>query len=235
MGGDADSVRERRMSKPGVSDFFSKEDLSRITDAVADAERGTSAEIVPCILDRSDDYEEALWRAGGLMSSVVLGGLGIVNALTGAWLPFGLAGVAAIVLLIGAGTMLAVMWIPSLRRICAGKELLTLRVMRKAKELFLDEQVFRTRQRTGILLLISLLEREVVVLADTGITSRVNSAEWKPVIDCVLNGLRSGKPTDGVVGALRMMSPLLERHGFVRPSDDGNELPDRLRGEGTSS
>ena len=219
------------MSKVKVSDYFSHEDLVRITDAVAGAESKTSAEIVPYIVERSDDYEEALWRAGGLVSSLVLGTFGVLSAFTGVWLPFGLPTTVAIVLLSGAVTMLKVRWIPFLRRMFAGKELMTLRVAQRAREAFLSEEVFRTRERTGILLFISLLEHEVIVLADTGIARRVAGDRWNGVVDCVLRGVRSGAPADGVIDAVRTMAHLLEEHGLVHSIDDRNELPDRPRGQ----
>ena len=219
------------MSKVKVSDYFSPEDLVRITDAVAEAEGKTSAEIVPYIVERSDDYEEALWRAGGLVSSLVLGTFGVLSAFTGVWLPFGLPTVVAIVLLSGAITMLKVRWLPLLRRMFAGKELMTLRVTRMAKEAFLTEEVFRTKERTGILLFISLLEHEVVVLTDTGIATRVAGDRWNSVVDCVLRGVRSGAPADGVIDAVRTMARLLEEHGLVQSMNDRNELPDRPRGQ----
>jgi len=219
------------MSKVKVSDYFSAEDLVRITDAVAEAEGKTSAEIVPYIVERSDDYEEALWRAGGLVSSLVLGAFGVLSAFTGVWLPFGLPTVVAIVLLSGAITMLKVRWIPFLRRLFAGKEQMKLRVTRMAKEAFLSEEVFRTKERTGILLFISLLEHEVVVLADTGIADRVAGDRWNSVVDCVLRGVRSGAPANGVIDAVRTMARLLEEHGLVQSINDRNELPDRPRGQ----
>ena len=219
------------MSKVKVSDYFSAEDLVRITDAVAEAEGRTSAEIVPYIVERSDDYEEALWRAGGLVSSLLLGAFGVLSAFTSVWLPFGLPTVVAIVLLSGAITMLKVRWIPFLRRMFAGKEQMKLRVTRMAKEAFLSEEVFRTKERTGILLFISLLEHEVVVLGDTGIADRVAGDRWNSVVDCVLRGVRSGTPANGVIDAVRTMARLLEEHGLVQSINDRNELPDRPRGQ----
>jgi putative membrane protein len=217
------------MTKRKISDYFIPEDLSRITSTVAEIESRTSAEIVPSIIERSDDYEEAFWRAGGLTTSMVLGLFGILTALTDVWLPFGLTGAIAIALLSVAVVMLKVRWIPALRRFFAGRELMTLRVTQMARETFLSEQVFNTRGRTGILLFVSLLEHKVVVLADTGIGARMRNDEWDAVVDYVVKGVRSGKPAEGVVEALREMANLLERHGFTRAQDDRNELSDRPR------
>ncbi|HCV43918.1 MAG TPA: hypothetical protein DGH68_10580, partial [Bacteroidetes bacterium] len=55
--------RERdAMLKP--SKLFSESDLIRIKVAVEEAEGKTSGEIVPYVVDMSDAYEVAEWRAG---------------------------------------------------------------------------------------------------------------------------------------------------------------------------
>ena len=61
---------------PSVSRLFSEQDLSRIKHAVEDAEKKTSGEIVPYVVQQSDDYERAVWRgasaAGGLAVLIFL-------------------------------------------------------------------------------------------------------------------------------------------------------------------
>ncbi len=217
------------MSKLTVSDYFSLADLDRIREAVTQAERSTSAEIVPFIVERSDNYEEVFWRAGILAGSVALALLGALRVGAGLWLPVSLTGIVLIVLLLAAAAMLAVRSVPFLRRTLAGKELIEQRVMQKAKEAFLAEQIFATRERTGILLFISLLEHQVLVLGDSGISARFTHADWSIVIDRVVKGLRSEQAVDGVVEAIQRMARLLEERGFVKRMDDRNELPDRPR------
>ena len=217
------------MTKLTVSDYFSSADLERIREAVTAAERDTSAEIVPFIVERSDDYEEAFWRAGMLVGSLALALFGFLSAGTGLWLPFNLIEVVLIVLLTVATAMLIVRSVPSLRRMLAGKELIEQRVTQRAKEAFLAEQIFATRQRTGILFFISLLEHRVLVLGDSGISTVFGDSGWAGVVERVVAGVRSGSPVDGVVDAIQLMALLLEERGFVKRPDDRNELPDRPR------
>jgi len=215
------------MTMRTVSDYFSPTDLERIRETVTIAEQRTSAEIVPFIVERSDNYEEALWRGGMLAGSLVLASFGILSAGTGLWLPLNLIEVVLIVLLAGATAMLSVRSVPSLRRMLTGKELIEQRVAQKAKDAFLAEQIFATRERTGILLFISLLEHRVLVLGDSGISKVIGEADWGSVIEPVVTGLRSGSPVDGVVKSIQIAARLLEERGFVKKVDDRNELPDR--------
>ncbi|HXX48791.1 MAG TPA: TPM domain-containing protein, partial [Myxococcota bacterium] len=103
------------------------------------------------------------------------------------------------------------------------------RVRRAAALAFHHGGLHATRERTGILLFVSLLERQVVVLADEGIHSRVADGTWDDVVARVLEGIRSGRADDGLVEAIRLCGEHLAAH-FPRRADDVNELPDRPRG-----
>ena len=46
--------------------FFSQADLDAIQAAVQEAEGRTSGEIVPYVVERSDPYQNALWKGAAL-------------------------------------------------------------------------------------------------------------------------------------------------------------------------
>jgi putative membrane protein len=108
-------------------------------------------------------------------------------------------------------------------------ELAEVRVRRRAALAFLDEEVFRTRERTGILLFLSLFERRVVVLGDQGINRRVDPAEWQDLSDRLARGAQCGRPASALVTAIRQCGELLARRGVERREDDADELQDGLR------
>ena len=94
---------------------------------------------------------------------------------------------------------------------------------------FVEEEVFLTRDRTGILLFISLFEHRIEVLGDAGINRHVTADEWTDVVLRIREGIRGGHLADGLVEAIGMCGHLLDRGGIeVRP-DDENELPDGVR------
>ena len=94
---------------------------------------------------------------------------------------------------------------------------------------FVDEEVFSTRDRTGILIFISLLEHRIEVLGDTGINNKVSSDEWIDVVGRIRDGIRSGKTAEGMIEAIDMCGRLLERSGVEIREDDTDELPNTLR------
>ena len=111
----------------------------------------------------------------------------------------------------------------------AGMETLETAVHRRAAVAFLEEEVFNTRDRTGILLFVSLFEHRIEVIGDTGIDAKVEQAEWEEVVGLIRDGIRSRTLADGMVTAIERCGDLLHRRGVdIRP-DDTDELPDDVR------
>ncbi|MCC7261735.1 MAG: TPM domain-containing protein [Candidatus Latescibacteria bacterium] len=217
-----------------VEHLFSAEEQERIAAAVKAAEGHTSGEIVPCIVAQADEYEEAVWRGGAIAAFLVFAGFFCLRAFTTTWLPLGLGAMGTGVVLAGGAGMLLVEWLPSLRRLLAGEQLIDRRVTQRALQAFVEEEVFATRERTGILIFVSLMEHEVRVLGDAGINARVDQEEWEGVVRLILQGMRQGRPAQGLTEAIAQCGALLERCGVARRADDTDELGNapRTRGEG---
>lgn len=207
----------------------------RIREAVQQAEERTSGEIVPVVVPRSDDYEVALWRGAAalilLVLSVALLFLRFYEGWGFGWLfaPWSIA-----LLVLGAGTVGALLsrYVYPLQRALVGGDLLDETVHRRAMQAFVEEEVFDTRDRTGILLFVSLREHRIEVLGDTGINQQVRPDDWAEVVARVRRGIRNDNLTEGLVEAIGMCGRLLERRGVnVRP-DDENELSDAVRTPG---
>ncbi len=207
-------------------------DLDRIRDAVGRAEERTAGEIVPVVVPRSDDYEDAVWRGAG--AAILLTLLAVLLTLRFyegwglGWL-FAPWGVALSVLVAGTVGALLAQYVYPLQRLLAGRERLDETVHRRALQAFVEEEVFDTRNRTGILLFVSLREHRIEVLGDTGINQQVEPDDWAEVVARIRRGIQNDNLTEGLVEAVEMCGRLLERKGVdVRP-DDENELTDTVR------
>ncbi|MEK9137917.1 MAG: hypothetical protein AAB393_12400, partial [Bacteroidota bacterium] len=152
--------------------LFSESSLKRIKEAVEEAERSTSGEIVPYVVEMSDTYEVAEWRAGVLSGVIALGVFAAVRRFTETRLPFDFVEMALVAMLASAAGALLAHFIPVLQRLFTGKHLIDLRVNQRAAQAFIAEEVFATRDRTGILIFLSLLEHRVLVLGDSGINAK---------------------------------------------------------------
>ncbi len=212
-----------------ASKFFTQPDLDRISAAVKEAERKTSGEIVPYVVDRSDDYDEAVWRGGFLGVVAASAAFLLFRTFTETWLSIGLITIILTILAAGSLGLLSVHLIHGLKRFFAGKDLIMRRVSQRAAQAFISEEVFKTRDRTGILIFLSLLERRVLVVGDSGINARVQQAEWQNIVDRIVNGIRDGKPAEALIDAIQQCGVLLATRGVVIRPNDKDELRDDLR------
>ena len=215
--------------RSSVARHFSQQDLLRIRQAVQDAELKTSGEIVPFIVEQSDGYERAVWRGASAAGALAVLAFFAVHFFTPLWLPFRLPAVLAAMMAAFCAGMALTQFVHPVKRLFAGPALMQKRVRQRAAEAFIAEEVFDTRERTGILLFVSLLEHHVLVVGDSGINARVKQAEWDDVVQTVIKGIRRGSIAEGLIEAIGKCGVLLERRGVERKVDDSDELRDDLR------
>jgi putative membrane protein len=229
------SALEKSSAAPGpggitvlsLDRFFSPADHAAIEAAVREVEAQSAGEIVPYAVERSDHYVDALWHAATL--GALLGALAgaIVHWIGEFW---GGPTVLWIALPPTAGAALgwlAALAIPALRRALVARDVLAARVRQRAAQAFLDEGIFRTRDRTGILIFVSLFERQVVVRADRGLDGVVTPGEWEQIVAAIAAGMRRGQPGPALGEGIRRCATLASR--LPRRPDDRDELSGQLR------
>ncbi len=211
---------------------LSEADLARVEAAVGAAEKRTAGEIVPYIVRRSGRYDVAAWRAAAVGALLVMAATLGISTLYDGWGMSWLYSTWAVALAAGVGGTVGALlgaFVPGVRRLLAGPDLLAETVHRRAAEAFLDEEVFATRDRTGILLFVSLFEHRIEVMGDAGIDAKVEQAEWEGVVDRIRTGIRSRDLAGGLVAAVEMCGDLLHRRGVEIQPGDTDELPDGVR------
>ena len=101
------------------------------------------------------------------------------------------------------------------------------RVRRRAIMLFQVGTERRTATRTGVLLYLSLAEHRAEIVADESIQSKISGEEWGEAMLALLEGVRDGRPGEGIAAAIARIGDVLAVH-FPFTGSDPNELPDRL-------
>jgi putative membrane protein len=207
--------------------FFSPADHAAIEAAVREVEARSAGEIVPYAVERSDRYTRALWSAATLGALTAALAAALVWWAGDVW-----GGPVALWIALPPATGAALGWLatlafPALRRALASADVLAERVHQRATQAFVEEEVFRTRDRTGILIFVSLFERRVVVLADRGLDGRVAPREWEDVVAGIVAGIRRGTPGPALAEGIRRCASLAAQLP-PRP-DDRDELPGQLR------
>jgi putative membrane protein len=211
-----------------VSDLFSDAELAAIQAATDDAERRTAGEIVSYIVERIDDYAEGRWLAATLGSLSLALVAGAIHAFGGYWGGWGVLWIT-LPALVGAGLGYLVGGLDRVTRLLVPSDTLDRRAQLRAEAAFLEEEVFRTRDRTGILVFLALFEHRAVILADEGIHRAVPAGEWDRLVAELTAGIRAGRAVQALIGVIERCGELLERHQVDRRPDDENELADAPR------
>ena len=98
---------------------------------------------------------------------------------------------------------------------------------RMAREQFVSRGLARKKDRTGVLIFVSLAERYARIIADEGIASRVPQSEWQGAVDTLTGHMRDGRIAEGFISAIDRCGRGLAAH-FPRTGVSRDELPDRI-------
>ena len=200
--------------------FLTEAEQERIHQAVIAAESKTSGEIVPMVVTSSARYTEVELFAviGGLFLGVVLGWLW-----HDPWEPYGLN----LWPVIGATLGFLVARVPAVKRRLASRSRVEEAVNDRCMAAFTEHGLHYTLDHTGILILVSLLEHRVEVLADRGLNEKVPAGTWNEIVEILTAGLKSRHAGDAFCKAVERCGDILATH-FPRQPDDRDELPNKL-------
>ena len=213
----------------GKQPLLTSQERARVEAAVQAAEEGTRAEIVPMVVARSGLYRETHHRAGLMLALLVLT---VLLTIETAWLPWGWHAANAVWLL--AMTVLSYgmgVWIgtwPVIIRLFTSRERMQQKVQLRAKLAFAQHGVAHTQAQTGLLLMVSLLERQVYVLADDALAAVVPSSQWQEVVAAIIDRLKAGDVVEGLCKGIETSGSILARACPAGKGDNPNELPNEV-------
>lgn len=205
------------------------DERERIRSAVHLAEQHTTAEIVPMIVGRSGLYRDAQHRAGLILAVSILTILLTTELL---WLPWGWHALNAAWLLLGT-TLAYVLgtWIGTLApsiRLLTPPDRMRHKVRLRAERAFAQHAVAQTRERTGVLIMVSLLEHQIYVLPDQPLFQRVPVERWLQVVHAAVGRLKTGDMVGGLCQSIETCGALLAEVYPSRPEDNPDELSNEL-------
>jgi len=197
----------------------SEEDRSRIATAIRAAEIKTSGEIV-CVLAQTSTDATALPVL--LAASVALALPWVLVALTKMSVHHILVLQLAVFFV-----LVLVLCLPRVRVALLPRAARRYVAHRAAMEQFTMRGIARKKDRTGILIFVSLAEHYARIIADEGIAGRVPKSEWQDAVDALVAHMRGGRIADGFIAAIGSCGKVLAAH-FPRTETKLDELPDRI-------
>lgn len=94
-----------------------------------------------------------------------------------------------------------------------------------AIEVFSQLRVWDTEHNNGVLIYLLLADRDVEIVADRGIHSRLGSEVWEAICQEMETAFRAGRFEAGVLAGIQSVGAHLAQH-FPPRSDKPNEMPD---------
>jgi len=209
---------------------FSQQDLDRIKAAVKEAEDKISGEVVPVFVEKSGYYNIANYRGAFAGASLAFFVIIILDRYASPeFAVYDPMLIFLYVLLAGIAGAAITHFLDPVKRMLLNQAHLDQATKKRAENAFLEEEVFATRHRTGIMIFVSFFEREVIVMADRGISKVVEQKEWDKMVNDIILNIRNGKVTEGLEAAIKRCGQVLLEKGFLKTTDDVNELRDDLR------
>ena len=206
------------MAKP----FLTPESKTALSEAVRAVESRCSAELVIAVRARTGSYRHA-----GLISGVLVGLAALaVQLFSSAW-TFAPVWLLVDPLLIGGLAGLA-----ASRSALVGRAFTPWRVRRQrvetaARSTFVERRVHGTTGRTGMLLYVSVLEREAAFVVDLGVEPLAATEGWRLAIGTIERAVRNKEDGVAVAARIRGLAALLEP-ALLRGENDVDELPNEV-------
>jgi putative membrane protein len=191
--------------------------------AVEAIEQVSAVEVVVAVRRRSAAYLHANVAVG---AAIAIAGLA---AMLYSDHVFALISILIDPFVVGAAAGAVVELLPAVKRLLSPRGLRQREVLRAARATFVERGVHRTRDRSGLLVYISWLEREVAVVLDSGADAGIERALPAEIHADAVRSLTAAIPGGGAAVArqLERFAPALAA-AMPRREDDVNELPDAI-------
>ncbi len=203
--------------------FLTKEEQEQISSCVQEQEKITSGEIVPMIVSASHSYPLAPITGGTLFAlpfSLVLTRL-LGDAF---WIgPDNMWLFLSLFVVLFTAAYQAIKRSLALKRHFLLPDRAASEVREAAVSAFFTEKLYQTKAANGILLYISVLERRVWILADSGINEKIDTNRWQGIVDQVTTGIRKNRSCEAICEAISEIGTILKEH-FPIETDDKDEL-----------
>jgi putative membrane protein len=199
--------------------MISEHDQNRISQAVHEAEKTTSGEILVIVAQQASAY-----RAIPAL-------LGLFAALVTPWPLIWLTDLGPtrifLIQLVVALVLNAVLAWPPIHLALIPGSIKRTRAHEAAVREFVSHGLSRTRGRTGVLIYVAAAEHHAEIIADIGIADRAGPAIWQEIIADLTQAIREDRPGDGLIRAVQRAGAILTEHAPSQ-AHDTDELPNKV-------
>lgn len=191
-----------------------------IENAIKEAEKSTDAEIVPVIVNSSSDYSEVTFSGAILFMFIASFVYFLFSKFPNTY----------ILLTIQFFALLVGYWFfqmsPEVKIFLSSRRKIKEKVYQKAQQVFMENGLGRTENSTGVLILVSMMEKQIQILADHRISDNVAADFFDRIVEEILSEIKDDHLTEGMIKGIKQLGQELSR--IVPVSSEKNELSDKL-------
>jgi len=208
--------------------YLTRTEADAIVARTAALERHAGVQVVTAVVGKADHYAELPWTAFALGAVLAAFAVVIADLLRPDWIGAHVALLHVLTILgVGGASALLAIFVPVYARLFLTNLRRDTEVREYAESMFLRRELFDTRGRNGILVLVCLFEHKVEIRADTGLHGRVGEPQWRSVIARMTPALATGKIAEALESGLARLDEILREKGPPAVPDARNELGDR--------
>ena len=213
--------------------ILSEDSIITIEDKIRSVEKITSGEIVVAVIPSSSRYLDigiSVSSFASLLASylciklIPYSGFDKLSFFYNNYLPETMFGL--FIIFFFAFNLLFFIF-PSLKYLFISKGRKEAEIHKKAEQIFYQNHLDRTVDKTGILILLSLLERRIYILADEGIVSKVGIDGLKTYAKAAAKNIKKNNAEAGILETIESFEKILKEE-FPPRKDNPNELSDRV-------
>ncbi len=197
-----------------------EQDTAVVEAAIKRAEKRSAGEVVVGCVPRSSGYEAVRAFCAGLWTVAWAAALHLSAVpLPTLWLLLLQVPIALL-------AYFTLSFSPVLR-LLAGAARCQRQTRTRALQMFAERGVHQTRDRTGLLILVSEMEHQVVILADQGLHACLEQGSLSRFVAQIVAGIKAGTLAPSLAEVIDECGALLESRR-PRRQDDRNELSDAV-------
>lgn len=199
-------------------------DVQNIEQTIAAVETKTNAEIVPMLVRSSSTTGHVPWLLSAYFFMIILAADAVFDfrhytEFYSIWLTLAIGVIFAASFALGR--------LGAFQRFAVTADDRDLQVNQRAQLEFYQAGLQKTENRTGILLLVSLMEHRAVVIADKSIAEKVPAETWTRVVDTLVGGAKNKALGKAYTDAIKFCGEIVNPHFPITPGNE-NELHDHL-------
>ena len=207
--------------------YLTQAESAALEAHVRGVEERTGVQVVTAVIGKADSYAELPWMAFTLGATLAGLVIAIADAVHPTWATSHVV-LANTLMILGAGGVSALLaiFVPWYARLYLTSNRRDVEVRHYAQSLFLRRELFKTRARNAVLILVARFERKVEILADVGLHDAIGTAEWRKVVSRMTPLLREGRCAAALEAGLAALEDIASRSRLKLETAD-DELANR--------